>query len=119
MPIQSTVNSDEIVDAINSGFILPVFSPEDVKTFFYGSKRYALGDITIVSYDDRDAIIVEGEVKKGCCFEVVARNDVEQCVLCPICNTTLTGVHKPQFPGSEFRELFALKIEVWAVVYND
>lgn len=75
----------EITRALQGGYKLPVYSDKDITDFFYGTKVYPEDDITIVSYDDNKAIIVEGALKEGCSYEMVPRDEIEACVWCPFC----------------------------------
>lgn len=79
-------NDEAITKALLEGYKLPVFSGEDLSHFFHGTKIYPEDGITIVSYDDNDAIIVDGGVEEGCSYDMVPREDIEACVWCPFCN---------------------------------
>lgn len=78
-------NDEAVTEALLDGYKLPVYSDEDIADFFHGTKIYPEDDITIISYDDNDAIIVEGEIEEGCSYEMVSRDDIEACVWCPFC----------------------------------
>lgn len=78
-------NDEAVTEALLDGFELPVYSNKNIMEFFHGTKVYPEDDITIVSYDDNNAIIVEGGVEEGCSYEVVPRDEIEACVWCPFC----------------------------------
>ena len=80
-------HTDDVIQEIKRGRSLPIFSKEDINTYFYGAKVYHPDDITIVSYDDVQAIIVDGSIEEVRCFELVDRDEIESCVWCPYCKS--------------------------------